>query len=683
MRRKLNVLLAFFLGLVFLPHAQAQATTFTDVADAAGAQNTLSSFGVCFTDYDGDGAIDLYLANDTEDGVENNELYRNNGNGTFSTMAAALGVKGPAAGQGCGFADYDNDGDPDLYVTSLGFGNRLYRNNGNGTFTDVTAAAGVDGFFRGNNGAAWGDYDEDGCLDLYIGHRYKLLPNTNQQSILYHSNCDGTFTDVAPALGLDLLNRKNFGGWWFDYDKDEDLDLIVALDFFGSKLFRNNGDGTFTDVTAAAFPLLTTEGGAWPRNPMGYAIGDYDHDGDYDLFITGTDKGAVGGQKPSRLWQNDGDGTFTEMTLAAGIPERTVTDWATEFIDYDNDGFLDLYVVAGAILSAGQPNALYRSNGDGTFTDVTAATGTTDSGATMGSAWADYDGDGDYDWYVPNTQNQANRLFQNQGPVGNSLRIKTVGTVSNADGIGAKVRVTAGSVTQLRERYTHGGFLSQSAPEAHFGLGTLTMVDQVEVRWPSGLVDVLTDVEANQALTVVEGCCSEEAVTIVTGSLPDGQVGVAYSATLQASLGTPPYTWSISAGSLPAGLTLNGSTGDISGAPTTAGTSTFTVMVTDANSMSSTKELSITVAAAALGSVTGTVTDRPGAIASGATVDLFSLPSVTKLATTTTDASGQYTFSGLGAGDYRIEARKQGVGRAKKDVTLAAGGTLQVNLTLK
>ncbi len=678
---KLNVLLAF-LGLVFLSHTEA--ATFTDVANTAGVQNTLSSFGVCFTDYDGDGEIDLYVVNDSEDGVENNELYRNNGNGTFTAKAADLGVKGPAAGQGCGFADYDNDGDPDLYVTSLGFGSRLYKNNGNATFTDVTAAAGVDGFFRGNNAVAWGDYDEDGCLDMYIGHRYKLSPETNQQSILYRSNCDGTFTDVAPALGLDLPNRKNFGGWWFDYDKDEDIDLIVALDFFGSLLFRNNGDGTFTDVTAAAFPLLTAEGGAWPRNPMGAAIGDYDNDGDYDLFITGTDKQVRGGEKPSRLWQNDGDGTFTEVTLAAGIPERTVTDWATEFIDYDNDGFLDLYVVAGAILSPGHPNALYRNDGDGTFTDVTAATGTTDNGATMGSAWADYDGDGDYDWYVPNTQNQANRLFQNQGPVGNSLRIKTVGTATNSDGIGAKVRVTAGGVTQLRERYTHGGFLSQSAPEAHFGLGTLTTVDQIEVSWPSGVVDTLTNVAANQTLTVAEGCCSgNEPVTIDTSSLPDGQVGVAYSATLQASLGTPPYTWSISAGSLPAGLTLAGNSGEISGTPTTEGLSAFTVMVADANSSSDTKELSINVTAAALGSVSGTVTDRTGAIVSGATVDLFSLPSLAKLATTTTDALGKYTLGDLGAGSYRIEGRKQGLGRARKDITLAAGETLQVDLALK
>ena len=493
--------------------------------------------GVVVLDFNGDGYDDLYVPN--SDGA--NALYRNNGDRTFTEVAGPVGVLDQRErGNGGCAADYDNDGDQDLYVTNYG-ASKLFRNNGDGSFANVTLFAGLDDtddYYR-STGCAWGDYDLDGSVDLIV---VRHLAETHSEMLedrdfsaairhpeLYHSNGDGTFTKVTRLLGdlsaaSGLLGGPGGNLWgagfqpgWVDLDNDGDLDLYVINDYGNdiqpNVLWRNDGPGT--DGSWSFVDISKRSGAGVPMFGMGLAVGDYDLDGFLDLFVTNI--------ADSVLLRNTGDGLrFTDTATEAGVGIGTVGEeqrvaWATVFFDYDNDGDEDLYVVSGYLRLPAQyviyelprhileqPNVLLRNRGDGTFEDVSLESGADDRGIGRGGVFLDFDNDGCLDLFVINLGQEA-RLFRNAcGSDNGWLVVDTVGTVSNRDGIGARITVIAGGTTQIREVASGSGQMGQNMMAAHFGLGTATAVDSVTIRWPSGVVQTLTDLKVNQRLTVTE-----------------------------------------------------------------------------------------------------------------------------------------------------------------------------------
>ena len=455
--------------------------TFTEVSGIAGLLATGPGYGIGWGDYDNDGDEDLYVPRNNPSLVE--QFYRNNGNGTFTEVGTSSGVA-LGSGMGVTWGDYDNDGDLDAYVVvgqgPGGINNRLYRNEGNGTFTEVALDAGVN--VQSSGGAAWGDYDNDGWLDLYLARRSQ--PNT-----LYRNNGNGTFQTVAANAGVNLTNDAITPAWG-DYDDDGDLDLYLVNDSDSvSRLFRNNGNGTFSQVAASAGVANTGSG-------RGVAWGDYDNDGDLDIVVANAESGAM------RLYQNQGNGSFVNRSALAGTnntPAANGVAWA----DYDRDGYLDLYVS-----NVGFPNQLFRNRGDGTFEEVAATVNVQGNAtdASTGVTWVDYDNDGDMDIYVLNDgADQTNYLFQNEGNANKWLELTLRGTLSNRAAIGARVHSFTGSMRQRRDVDGGSGLLSQPSLPVEFGFGGISTVDSVVILWPSGTRQVLTSITTNQRLTVIEG----------------------------------------------------------------------------------------------------------------------------------------------------------------------------------
>ena len=495
--------------------------------------------GVVVLDYNGDGMDDIYVAaadDPFKPGLESsNALYRNNGDDTFSNVARIAGVDDPAGrGNGGCAADYDNDGDQDLFVANWG-SSRLFRNNGHGIFADVTGEAGVgdpDVTYR-TMGCAWGDYNRDGFLDLVVvrhmseadlmASSMKVSPGALRPIGLYRNDGNGGFANVASLLGDDSgpeegdpfgsLWGAGFQPGWTDYDNDGDPDLYVVNDFGADVqpniLWRNDGQGpgeswVFTDISSVSGAGAAIFG-------MGLAVGDYNLDGHLDFYMTNIGEAV--------LLANDGNGrTFTQANAGAGAATvgglQRVT-WGNVFFDYDNDGDEDLYVVSGYLdidrnNPTEQPNVLLTNERNGGFTDNSAGSGADDPGVGRGVAYLDYNGDGCLDLYVVNLGISASlpqeaRLFQNVCTQGNNwLVVKTVGSASNRDGIGARIKVTVGGHTQIREVTAGGSSLSQNMIPVHFGLGQALSVDSMKITWPSGVVQTLTDVGVNQRLTIAE-----------------------------------------------------------------------------------------------------------------------------------------------------------------------------------
>lgn len=499
--------LGFMVLIGCLGVQQSGFASFTDVTSTAGLTSTGVSAGAAWGDYDKDGCVDLAV--NGNDGIM---LYHSACDGTFSDVTASAGIAVLTGGRGIVWADYDNDGDLDLYGASNLEANVLYQNNGDGTFTNVAAAAGVDDL-RETAGVSWGDYDVDGHLDLFLANR----TGTDSIDRLYHNNGDGTFTDVAPSLGIDGgSSRLTWMGSWVDFDNNGTLDLYLAVDFGDDVLYKNNGNGTFTDVA----PTATN---AEPQHGMGTAIGDLQGDGHLDILVTNNTQGAVGDVEHRRsvLHINNGDGTFRIASLPAGIEDRATIDWGVNFVDYDNDGDNDISITSGAILSSGEPNVLYENN-NGLLTNVTDAMGVRDdASAAWSSVWADYDMDGDLDWFVVN-QKGSNVLFRNDGDNGNHIKIALNGTVSNASGVGARVEITVAGITQVKFIQAGLSFASAEELSAFFGVADSTTIDEVTVLWPSGIVDQVSNVAANQMITITEG--SGEAILgslsgVITDSL--------------------------------------------------------------------------------------------------------------------------------------------------------------------
>ena len=445
---------------------------FTKITTGLIATDGGDSSGCAWADFDNDGFPDLFVGN----GSTKNFLYRNNGDGTFTKRTNAL----PALDSGFGgsWGDFNNDGWPDLFVANRSV-NTLYRNNGDGTFTRVTPFAGAAGATSWSG--SWGDYDRDGWLDLFISN------GGGSNNVLLHNNGDGTFTKITGARIVGD-GGTSIGGAWQDYDGDGWPDLFVANNGASSFLYRNLRNGTFARITTGR---IATDA----QSAIVADWGDYDNDGWPDL--------AVGCFGRNLLYRNLGDGTFAKQTNGPVVLD-TQNSEIVQWIDYDNDGFLDLF----SANDGGQNNALYHNNGDGTFAKITTGSLVNDGGNSAGCAWADYDNDGFLDLFVANWQgSRPNFLYRNNGNTNRWLKVKCVGAASNRAGIGVKVRVHATIRTtglwQLREISGGTGF-GQTSLLAHFGLGDAAIVDTVKIEWPSGAIQEIHDVSVNQTLTVVE-----------------------------------------------------------------------------------------------------------------------------------------------------------------------------------
>ena len=493
------------------------------------------SGGVALIDYDNDGFQDIYLVNSlTADMVKANQktrsaLYRNNRDGTFTDVTDKAGVGDIGWGMGVAIGDYDNDGFEDIYVTCLG-ANHLLRNTGKGTFVDVTQSAGVTDP-RWSTGAAFVDYDNDGKLDLFVANyvdfdvnnlpefgkgrscQFKGIPVQcgprglkGAGDTLYHNNGNGTFTDVSKKAGVsDPDGYYGMGVICSDFDDDGLVDIFVANDSVPNFLYHNNGDGTFKDI---AFPSGTAvnENGS-EQGSMGVTLGDYDHDGRLDLFITNFDDDY------NTLYHNDGRGSFTDVSYKTKVAAVSLpyVGWGTKFFDYDNDGWVDLLVVNGHVYpqlpTYGQRNLMHRNNRDGTFSEVGAEMGPpfAEKRAGRGAAFGDIDNDGDVDVVINNLDGAAQLLRNDSGKANNSVLIRAIGVKSNRSGIGARVTVVAGDLKQVEEVYSGATYISQNDLRLHFGLDKRTKIDLIEVRWPSGAVEKITGASVNRILTIKEG----------------------------------------------------------------------------------------------------------------------------------------------------------------------------------
>jgi hypothetical protein len=545
---RLAPLLPIILSLVLSPVVtQPVKVTFTDITAEAGItfkhvaspekKYIVESMGggVALFDYDNDGDLDIFLVNSlTVDlvkskGKTKSDLYRNDGNGKFTEVAAKAGLSDVGWGMGVAVGDYNNDGFEDLYVTCLG-PDHLFKNNGNGTFTDVTVKAGVSDP-RWSTGASFFDYDRDGDLDLFVANyvdfdinhlpefgqgqtcQYKSIPVQcgprglkGAGDSLFRNNGDGTFTDVSKQAGVsDPDGFYGLGVMTSDFDGDGWIDLFVANDSTPNFYYHNNGDGTFKEIGFSGGTAVNENGSE--QGSMGVTAGDYDHDGRIDLFITNF------ADEYNTLYHNDGPNSFTDVSYAAKVAAVSLpyVGWGTKFFDYDNDGWVDIFVANGHVYpqlpSYRQPRLLHHNNRDGTFTEVSAEFGKllTENRASRGVAFGDIDNDGDVDLIVADLDGPPQLLRNDNGNANNSILVKTIGVKSNRSGIGARVKVVAGDLTQTDEVRSGDSYLSQSDSQLHFGLEKRTKVDLIEVRWPSGVVDKITGVGVNRILTVKEG----------------------------------------------------------------------------------------------------------------------------------------------------------------------------------
>jgi hypothetical protein len=498
--------------------------------------------GVAIFDYDNDGWPDIFIVNGTTlEGFPNgkaptNHLYRNNHDGTFTDVTERAGLTHTGWGQGVCVGDYDNDGWEDLYVTYYGK-NVLYHNNGNGTFTDRTDKAGV-----GGSGKAWGtgcafvDYDRDGNLDLMVANYVDFDLSTapapgdrttciwkgvpvmcgpqglpGSKNILYHNRGDGTFEDVTTKAHIDrTTGHYAFSVTTLDYDEDGWPDIFVACDSTPSILYHNNRDATFTDVAITAGAAFNEDGRA--QAGMGSTAADYNGNGRLDIFKTNfSDDTAT-------LYRNNGDGTFDDVTYAAGLGLNSqYLGWGTMFLDFDNDGWPDLLLVNGHVYpevdsqhlgsNFQEPRILYHNNGNGKFTDIsaTAGPGITTPISSRGLAIGDLWNDGRMSAVVSN-MNAPPSLLVNQARTANHwVAFRAMGTKSNRDGIGARIRMKAGARTFVDEVRSGSSFISNNDIRVHFGLGAAAKIDWLEVRWPSGLVEKFANISVDSVHTVQEG----------------------------------------------------------------------------------------------------------------------------------------------------------------------------------
>jgi enediyne biosynthesis protein E4 len=497
--------------------------------------------GVALIDYDRDGFPDIYFTNAPTVHMAlagkkaRGALYHNNRDGTFTDVTEKAGVGYPCFAMGAVVGDYNNDGWPDLLVTCLG-GVVLYRNNGDGTFTDVTKQAGLIDT-RYATGAAFGDYDNDGWVDLFVSHYVDFhlddLPQFGSSKtcqyhglavqcgprglkgagdLLFHNNRDGTFTDVSKGAGVD--DPHGYYGLtavWSDFNDDGRLDLFVANDSTPNFLYRNDGNGHFTEVGFLAGTAVSQDGSE--QAGMGVALGDYLHAGRPSIFLTHF------AEEYAALFRNDGGMSFTDVSFAAGVAAPTIpyVGWGTAFFDFDNDGWPDIFLVNGHVypqidtLDVGaryrEPKLLFLNQRNGTFRNITELAGPAIQipQASRGAAFGDLFNDGRVDIVVENLDGKPMILRPVAGVRNHWISLELAGTKSNRLALNARVKTVAGDLVQVDEVRSGGSYLSQNDLRVHFGLGAHERIDRVEILWPSGKRETLTDLQADHFFAVKEG----------------------------------------------------------------------------------------------------------------------------------------------------------------------------------
>ena len=533
--------------------AASTGILFTDIARAAGIDFHLTCGGpqklyiiesmcggIAVFDYDNDGWMDIFLVNGSTledlkaDKCHPSKLYRNNHDGTFTEVTTKSGINHCGWGFGVAVGDYDNDGNEDLYITYLD-GAVLYHNNGDGTFTDVTSKAGVANDGRWGTSAAFGDYDNDGYLDLYVANYVDLdlnhLPEFGQGSFcqyrgfpvscgprglkgsrdrLYHNNKDGTFTDVTEKLNIDPGSYYGLGVMWLDYDLDGCLDLYVSNDSTPSLLYHNDCKGGFTEVGAEAGVAYSADGRE--QAGMGIDSADYDNDGWPDIAK------ANFSDDSNNLFHNDHTGEFTDLAGPSNVGAISIPflGFGMKFLDLDNDGWPDIFVANGHVnpqvdqhsfgVTYAERPLLFHNLRNGKFEEIGTKSGPSLSRryVARGAASADFFNDGRESLLV-SALDASPLLLRNTSQSGHWLRIKTVGVRSNRDGYGARIEVKAAGLTQSAEVRANSSFESASDPRLHFGLGSATQIDSILVRWPSGIVDRIGPLPADQEVMIKEG----------------------------------------------------------------------------------------------------------------------------------------------------------------------------------
>ena len=494
---KMNIrTIALFILLLFLltSNFYAQNVTFTNVADEVGISfSRLSDFfggGVTFCDFNNDGMEDLTFSSGSGELLK---IFQNNGI-SFDEVESLLGVDDLSNVQTALWADYDNDGDKDLFLSCRGEPERLYNNDG-GFLTDVTASAGISDQVTQSTAAAWADYNNDGLIDIYIGIRNDTKPN-----VLYKNNGDGTFSDVTLAAGVaDTMvgispYKLPLALSFLDFNNDGWEDIYIANDkLYGNTLFKNNGDGTFDDVSADSHTDIYFDA-------MGVAVGDYNNDGFFDIYVSNSPAGNA-------LLKNNGDGTFSNVANQLGLEVNKIC-WGVNFIDIDNDTDLDLFVssLAGStgLNDPQRENALFENLGDGTFNELHLDGINTDTSKSYGNAIGDFNNDGYSDIAVLNASPTFSALWKNSGFTNNWIKIKLEGVISNRDGVGSVITVYNNGENFMRPVLCGNSYLSQSSLIQTIGIGSSIKVDSVKIKWPSGLTDVIYNVDANKFYKVIE-----------------------------------------------------------------------------------------------------------------------------------------------------------------------------------